>query len=142
MEDNFGTAPAATDDRDQLAGDVEWVVEVVDGMEELSAKIRPRPVRNVGDEARPEHQVRGAQRAVRQPNTEVVRFEVYRPHLGTELDVVELTGNPLQVLVEFEPVNPSLPGVDESVKPLLRVQEGEKRVATGGIGQGDEVLEI
>jgi hypothetical protein len=50
MEHNFGTALAATNDRDQLAGDVEWVVEVVDGMEELAAKIRPRPQRNVGDD--------------------------------------------------------------------------------------------
>jgi hypothetical protein len=72
----------------------------------------------------------------------MVRFEGYHPHLGTELDIVELTGNPLEVLIEFEPVNPSLPGVDESVKPLLCMQEGEERVATGGIGQGDEVLEI
>src|SRR5205809_3405531 len=142
MEHDFGTALATTDDRDLLAGDIEWVVEIVDGREELAAKIRPRPRRNVGDEACPEHQVRGAQRAVRQPNTEAVRFEADHPHLGTELDIVELTGNPLEVLIEFEPVNPSLPGVDESVKPLLCVQEGEKRVATGGIGQGDEILEI
>src|SRR5260370_4090434 len=126
MEDNFCTALAATDDRDQLAGDVEWVVEVVDGMEELAAKIRPRPRRNVGDEARPEHQVRGAQRAVRQPNTEVVRFEGYHPHLGTELDIVELTGNPLQVLIEFKPVNPGLPVVDESAKPPFCMQECQK----------------
>src|SRR5919204_1666994 len=142
MPDDFGATLPATDHRDRLSRDVQWMVEVVNRVEDLATEVGPSPCWNVRDQPGPEHDVRGVEDAVLEPDREGVIAQGDLEHLGAKFDIGQTAGDPPKVLIEFHAAHPRLQSVDEAVHAILGVKEGKERIWTCGIDKRDEVLQI
>src|SRR5216684_4206209 len=115
MPDDLGATLTAAYHGDNPARRVDWMAQVVVGMENLVAEVRSSPLRNVRHEAGPENDVPCAERPPVEPDGKASLIDTDLTDIRAKFNIWQAACHPLQVLIEFLTTDTSLRPVDKPV---------------------------
>ncbi len=110
-------------------------------MEDRPAEAFPELLGDVRGRAGAEHEMPGGRLAVGRAHPEGARAEIDLAHLGAEDDGGQLSGDPLEVLVELGAQDGGELGGEEPVEAAVRGEEGQEGEGAGRIDESDQILQ-